>query len=151
LVPTNGQGFFTTEEVSGPLDVQDACRPLVHTKPRDKTLSLICKRIASCTSTTRIFNIDIRLVTVFESLPTLSFNAMAAMDQIPPEQLAKLAGEDLGPLTKNIVIAFTVIALVSVSLRIYTRFRYKAIGWEDYSIIIATVCQSHILHAMVVC
>ncbi|KAH3965555.1 hypothetical protein HBI56_216270 [Parastagonospora nodorum] len=64
---------------------------------------------------------------------------MAAMDQIPPEQLAKLAGEDLGPLTKNIVIAFTVIALVSVSLRIYTRFRYKAVGWEDYSITIATL------------
>lgn len=72
---------------------------------------------------------------------------MAATEQIPPEQLAKLAGEDLGPLTKNIVIAFTVIALVSVSLRIYTRFRYKAVGWEDYSIIIATVCQSHIVHA----
>jgi hypothetical protein len=64
---------------------------------------------------------------------------MAAMDQIPPEQLAKLAGEDLSHLTKNIVIAFTVIAFVSVCLRIYTRLRYQAAGWEDHTIVLAMV------------
>lgn len=64
---------------------------------------------------------------------------MASADQLSPEQLAKLAGEDLGPLTKNIVIAFTVIAFVSVCLRLYTRLRYKAVGWEDYTIAAAMV------------
>jgi hypothetical protein len=61
------------------------------------------------------------------------------MDQIPPEQLAALAQEDLGPLTKNIVIAFTVVAFTSVCLRIFTRLRYQAAGWEDYTIVVAMV------------
>jgi hypothetical protein len=61
------------------------------------------------------------------------------MDQIPPEQLAALAKEDLGPLTKNIVIAFTVVAFTSVCLRIFTRLRYQATGWEDYTIVVAMV------------
>jgi hypothetical protein len=71
---------------------------------------------------------------------------MAGTDQIPPEQLAKLAGEDLSHLTKNIVITFTIIAFVSVCLRIYTRVRYQAVGWEDHSIVIAMVLSpQHVL------
>lgn len=64
---------------------------------------------------------------------------MTTTDQLSPEQLAKLAGEDLGPLSKNIIIAFTVIAFVAVCLRLYTRLRYKAVGWEDYMIGVAMV------------
>jgi hypothetical protein len=62
---------------------------------------------------------------------------MDAISSIPPEQLAKLAGEDHGPLTRNIIIASTIISLISICLRLYTRLRYKAVGWEDYSIIVA--------------
>jgi hypothetical protein len=61
------------------------------------------------------------------------------MDQISPEQLSVLAREDQSQLTKNIVIAFTVLALVSVGLRVFTRLRYKAVGWEDYTIVLAMV------------
>lgn len=54
------------------------------------------------------------------------------MDPIPPEQLAALAKEDRGPLTKSIVIAFTVISFIAVSLRIFTRLRFigRQLGWE---------------------
>jgi hypothetical protein len=62
------------------------------------------------------------------------------MDQLPPEQLAILAQEDYGPLSRNIVYAFTAIAFVSVSLRPYTRLRYLAVGWEDYIIVVSMVC-----------
>ncbi|KAF1918151.1 hypothetical protein BDU57DRAFT_514751 [Ampelomyces quisqualis] len=65
---------------------------------------------------------------------------MAATKQLSPEQLAALAKDDLSELTKNIIIAFTVISFVSVCLRLYTRVRYKAVGWEDYSIALAMVC-----------
>jgi hypothetical protein len=61
------------------------------------------------------------------------------MNQIPPEQLSVLAREDQSQLTKNIVIAFTAVALVSVCLRIFTRLRYNAVGWEDYTIVLAMV------------
>ncbi|RAR01419.1 hypothetical protein DDE82_006521 [Stemphylium lycopersici] len=54
------------------------------------------------------------------------------MDPIPPEQLAALAKEDLGPLTKSIVIVFTAIAFIAVCLRIFTRLRFigRQLGWE---------------------
>lgn len=61
------------------------------------------------------------------------------MTEPSPEQLAIWATEDQGPLTKNIVIAFTVIAFVCVSLRVFTRLRYQVAGWEDYTIITAMV------------
>jgi hypothetical protein len=64
---------------------------------------------------------------------------MAPKDQLSPEQLAALAKDDLGQLTKNIIIAFTIISFVSVCLRMYTRIRYQAVGWEDYSIVFAMV------------
>ncbi|KAL1795429.1 hypothetical protein ACET3X_005653 [Alternaria dauci] len=59
------------------------------------------------------------------------------MDQIPPEQLAALAKEDRGPLTKSIVIAFTCISGICVALRIITRLQFlgRALGWEDYTIV----------------
>jgi hypothetical protein len=65
---------------------------------------------------------------------------MASQGIISPEELAILAREDQGQLTKNIVIAFTVISFVSVCLRIFTRLKYQAMGWEDYSIVLAMVC-----------
>jgi hypothetical protein len=54
------------------------------------------------------------------------------MDQLTAEQLAVLAKEDQGPLTRSIVIAFTTLAFVAVSLRIFTRLRYVGtrLGWE---------------------
>lgn len=64
---------------------------------------------------------------------------MAPTQQLSPEQLAALAKDDLGQLTKNIIIAFTVISFVSICLRMYTRLRYQAVGWEDYSIVLAMV------------
>ncbi|USP80486.1 uncharacterized protein yc1106_07760 [Curvularia clavata] len=61
------------------------------------------------------------------------------MDNLTPEQLAVLAKEDQGPLTKSIVIAFTTLAVVAVVLRVFTRLRYVGVrlGWEDYTIIVS--------------
>lgn len=61
------------------------------------------------------------------------------MDPIPPEQLAALAKEDRGPLTKSIVVAFTCIAGICVALRIITRLRFlgRSLGWEDYAIVVS--------------
>jgi hypothetical protein len=67
---------------------------------------------------------------------------MASQARLSPEQLAILAREDQGPLTKKIIITFTVISLVSVCLRLFTRIKYQAMGWEDHSIIVAMVCLS---------
>jgi hypothetical protein len=65
------------------------------------------------------------------------------MDQTP-EQLAVLAREDQGPLTKTIIITFTTIASMCVALRLFTRLRYlgRILGWEDYTIIISLVSNS---------
>lgn len=54
------------------------------------------------------------------------------MDQLTADQLAALAREDKGPLTKSIVIAFTVLSYVAVSLRLFARLRYIGLqlGWE---------------------
>ena len=59
------------------------------------------------------------------------------MDHISPEQLARLAKEDQGPLAKSIIIAFTIIAFICVSLRLGTRLRYQSLGPEDYSIVVS--------------
>jgi predicted permease len=67
------------------------------------------------------------------------------MGQLPPGQLAKLAQEDQGPLTKAIVITFTTIAFICVCLRFYTRITFQRnVGWEDYSIALSMV--SHTSH-----
>jgi hypothetical protein len=56
-------------------------------------------------------------------------------DRIPPEHLAILAKEDQGPKTLGLIIAFTVLALTCVLLRLFARIRYtQVIGWEDYLI-----------------
>lgn len=64
---------------------------------------------------------------------------MAGPPQLPPDVLARLMSEDEGPLTIRIVVAFTVIAFVAVALRIFTRFKYQAIGPEDHTIVLAVV------------
>lgn len=63
------------------------------------------------------------------------------MTEWSTEQLALLAKEDQGPLTKSIVIVFTTIAFVCVCLRLYTRLRYlgRVLGWEDLTIVISMV------------
>ncbi|KAH7117917.1 hypothetical protein B0J11DRAFT_441449 [Dendryphion nanum] len=69
------------------------------------------------------------------------------MDQIPPEQLAILRAEDMGPTCKAIVFAFTIIAFISVFLRFYTRaLLMKTVGIEDY-FILASMCCSVVMAA----
>jgi len=62
-----------------------------------------------------------------------------SMDQIPPEQWAGLMTDDQSQLTKNIIIAFTILSFISVCLRMFTRLRYQAVGWEDHTIVLAMV------------
>ncbi|KAF2033405.1 hypothetical protein EK21DRAFT_98141 [Setomelanomma holmii] len=64
---------------------------------------------------------------------------MAATENLSPEQLAVLMKQDQNALTRTIVVAFTVLAFISVCLRIFTRLRYQAAGWEDHSIVVAMV------------
>ncbi|KAL5121516.1 hypothetical protein ACEQ8H_000588 [Pleosporales sp. CAS-2024a] len=64
---------------------------------------------------------------------------MAAPQQLPPAEVARLARDNLGPQTACIVIAFTGLAVVSVCLRLFARLKYKVAGWEDWTIVIATV------------
>ncbi|KAI4911282.1 uncharacterized protein J4E92_010338 [Alternaria infectoria] len=61
------------------------------------------------------------------------------MEPLTPEQSAALAKDDRGPLTKSIVVAFTCIAVICVGLRLFTRLRYlgRALGWEDYTIVVS--------------
>ncbi|KAF2855331.1 hypothetical protein T440DRAFT_464603 [Plenodomus tracheiphilus IPT5] len=63
------------------------------------------------------------------------------MEALSPEQTAALAKENLGPMTKAIVIAFTTLAFVCVCLRMFTQIKFlaRAIGWEDYTILISMV------------
>ncbi|KAH7348200.1 hypothetical protein BKA66DRAFT_477312 [Pyrenochaeta sp. MPI-SDFR-AT-0127] len=61
------------------------------------------------------------------------------MDQMSPDQIATLAKDDLSSLTRSIVIAFTILAFVSVALRLFTRIRYQTIGWEDYTIVLSLI------------
>jgi hypothetical protein len=59
--------------------------------------------------------------------------------QIPPDVLARLMSDDQSELTIRIVVAFTVLAFVAVSLRLYTRFSFLSVGREDYTIILTMV------------
>jgi hypothetical protein len=60
---------------------------------------------------------------------------IAIMDQIPPEVLAALKKEDKGPTTIAVCTVFTVLALVSVALRFFTRIKLVGSVWlEDYFI-----------------
>lgn len=54
------------------------------------------------------------------------------MDKPTPEQLAVMAKEDQGPLTQAIVVSFTILALIAVVLRLFTRLRFVGVqlGWE---------------------
>lgn len=61
------------------------------------------------------------------------------IDEIPPQVLAVLAKEDQGPKVVGIVVAFTVLAFISVSLRFFTRIKFTIVGWEDYFIAISMV------------
>jgi hypothetical protein len=61
------------------------------------------------------------------------------MDRLSPDQRAELARDDQGPVTKSIVISFTVISFISVCVRLSTRFSYQNVGSEDYTIAISTV------------
>ncbi|KAJ4340280.1 hypothetical protein N0V87_002572 [Didymella glomerata] len=61
------------------------------------------------------------------------------MARFTPEELAALRAEDRGPLCKRIVISFTVLAFVSVCLRLYTRIRFRKTGWEDWTIIVSMI------------
>jgi hypothetical protein len=62
------------------------------------------------------------------------------LDQIPPEQLAILAGEDQGPKVIGIVITFTVFASICVLLRFFTRIKFmRLLGWEDSFIALSMV------------
>jgi hypothetical protein len=63
------------------------------------------------------------------------------MDGLTPEQREILAKESHGPLVISIVIAFTVLSLVCVSLRFFTRIRFtRLVGTEDYLTALSMVC-----------
>lgn len=63
------------------------------------------------------------------------------MDQIPPAQLAKLAGEDQGPMTKAIVVTFVSLAGLFVCLRLFTRIVFQRRLWiDDYFVALSMVC-----------
>jgi hypothetical protein len=61
------------------------------------------------------------------------------MDKLSPDQRDELVKDDQGPVTKSIVISFTVISFISVCIRLFARFSYKNIGSEDYTIVISAV------------
>ena len=61
------------------------------------------------------------------------------MYQLSPDQRAELVKDDQGPVTKSIVISFTVISFISVCFRLFTRLSYQNVGSEDYTIVISAV------------
>lgn len=62
------------------------------------------------------------------------------MDQLSPEQVSKLRHEDRGPLSIRVVVVFTVIAFICVSLRFFTRLKFvRNVGLEDYLIAVSMV------------
>ncbi|ORY07130.1 hypothetical protein BCR34DRAFT_631839 [Clohesyomyces aquaticus] len=66
------------------------------------------------------------------------------MDQIPPEVLAVLKNEDKGPTTIGVCTVFTVLALISVCLRFFTRIKLVGNVWlEDHFIAASMVRQVH--------
>jgi hypothetical protein len=63
------------------------------------------------------------------------------MDGLTPEQLEILAKDSQGPLVMSIVIAFTVLSLVCVFLRFFTRIKFtRLVGTEDYLTALSMVC-----------
>jgi hypothetical protein len=63
------------------------------------------------------------------------------MDSLSPEQIEILASEDQAPKIIGIVSALTVLALVSVVLRFFTRIKFtRQLGAEDYTIACSVVC-----------
>jgi hypothetical protein len=60
--------------------------------------------------------------------------------QLAPEQLTLLAQDDLGPKVLGIVISFTILAVITVLLRFFTRVRFtQLVGWEDYFVALSVV------------
>jgi hypothetical protein len=60
--------------------------------------------------------------------------------QLPPQVLAALARDDLGPKTLGLVYSFTFLALICVALRFFSRIKFtKMLGLEDYFIGISAV------------
>ncbi|CAA9958895.1 hypothetical protein PTMSG1_02427 [Pyrenophora teres f. maculata] len=60
--------------------------------------------------------------------------------QISPEVLAVLAKDDRGPKTIGLVLGFTTLALVCVSLRFFARIKFvRQVGSEDYLMAMAMV------------
>ncbi|CAN9210265.1 unnamed protein product [Alternaria alternata] len=60
--------------------------------------------------------------------------------QLPPQVVAALAQDNLGPKTLALVYSFTFLALISVALRFFSRIKLtKIVGWEDYFIGISMV------------
>ncbi|KAI2482107.1 hypothetical protein Ptr902_06488 [Pyrenophora tritici-repentis] len=58
--------------------------------------------------------------------------------QISPEVLAALAKDDRGPTTIGLVLSFTILAFVCVSLRFFARIKYvRQVGSEDYLMALA--------------
>lgn len=62
------------------------------------------------------------------------------MDELPHEQIAHLREEDLGLQQFAVAVAFTILACVTVCLRIFTRMRLvHLVGLEDYFIVLSMV------------
>jgi hypothetical protein len=65
----------------------------------------------------------------------------AEMDGLTPQKREILAKDSQGPLVISIVIAFTVLSLVCVVLRFFTRIRFtRLVGTEDYMTALSMVC-----------
>jgi len=63
------------------------------------------------------------------------------MADMSPEQLAAMQKENLGPGSVALIVTFTVLAVVCVGLRLFSRLRLvKNIGLEDYFIALSMVC-----------
>ncbi|KAF1841118.1 uncharacterized protein K460DRAFT_347785 [Cucurbitaria berberidis CBS 394.84] len=60
------------------------------------------------------------------------------MGELTPEQIARLREQNLGPQQFAIVVVFTLLALITVCLRVYTRMRLvHLVGLEDYFIVLS--------------
>jgi len=71
---------------------------------------------------------------------------MSGFPQIPPEQLAALAKEDVTHKVIVLVSTFTALGFVCVCLRFFSRIKFVGlIGLEDYLIGTSMVCLSCIL------
>ena len=62
------------------------------------------------------------------------------MDSISSEERARLEKDNKGPTTIAVCVVFTVLALISVALRLFTRVKLiRHVGAEDYCIIVSMV------------